>query len=445
MNITKQRNKIKILILIVVLIGILIRGCYMLETKVYQLQYDLGIEQDTAKDLTYDDIMKIDRTHIKENGNLEYLVRIYQTGRLLGSNSNQGYHPPLHHYITAGVMRICDLFGAGNEFKLEMAEFPAFVYSILILVIIYKITKELEFTDKGTLVVMTLASFNPLLIYLSRLINNDPLVTLCTLASIWILIKWYKEPSIKLTVFLALVIGAGASTKISIIVMALPLLVTYLMKMSENIDDMNFVKKLIKYGVVFSIISLPLVFWYPIRNAIKFGQPPFGVVEALPSLAVGHTDFVNRWLINNEFFAQYLAYDSSNVWSYVINSSILFSANTYFLSDLILNYMRILTVAMAIIFIASMIKFVTKNTIYKILAITAFAWLISFIAFNISLPFSCTMHSRYIGILFILGMIFIGKLFESTDSKKLKVLIGILSFLYSIGCVAIFATIFSIL
>lgn len=445
MNITKQRNKTKILILLVVLIGILIRGCYMLEAKVYQLQYDLGIEQETVNDLTYDDIMEIDRKHIKENGNLEYLVRIYQTGRLLESNSNQGYHPPLHHYITAGVMRICDLFGADNEFKLEMAEFPAFIYSILILIVIYKITKELEFTDRGSLIVMMLASFNPLLIYLSRLINNDPLVTLCTLASIWILIKWYKLPSMKLTVFLALVIGAGASTKISIIVMALPLLVTYLMKMSENIDDMDFVKKLIKYGLVFSIISLPLVFWYPIRNAIKFGQPPFGVVEALPSLAVEHIDFVNRWLINNEFFAQYLAFNASNVWAYVINSSLLFSANTYFLSDLILNSMRILTVALVIISLISMIKFLTKNTIYKMLATTYVAWLISFIAFNLSLPFSCTMHSRYIGILFILGMIYIGKLFESTNSKKLKGVIGILSSLYSIGCVAIFATIFSIL
>ncbi|MFM9587508.1 hypothetical protein, partial [Streptomyces caniscabiei] len=67
----------------------------MLEAKVYQLQYDLGIEQETVNDLTYDDIMEIDRKHIKENGNLEYLVRIYQTGRLLESNSNQGYHPPL--------------------------------------------------------------------------------------------------------------------------------------------------------------------------------------------------------------------------------------------------------------------------------------------------------------------------------------------------------------
>lgn len=417
----------------------------MLDAKVYYLQYDLGIENTSDSDFGYDSIMDIDRKYIKENGNLEYLVRVYKTGHMLESNSNQGYHPPLHHYISAGVMRICDLFGADNELKLESAEFPAFVYSILILLVIYKITKELEFKDKSTFIVMMLASFNPLLIYLSRLINNDPLVTLCTLASILVLIKWYKEPSMKLTVILALIVGAGASTKISIIVMALPLLVTYLKKMSEEIDDAQFTKRILKYGVIFTVITIPLVFWYPIRNAIKFGQPPFGVAAALPSFAVKNNDFINRWLINSEFFGQYLDYNASNVWSYVINSSILFSVNTAFLSNFTLSAMRIITVAFIIIFITGMIKFFKENAIYKILIITFIAWFISFIAFNISLPYSCTMHSRYIVVLFVLGMIFIGKYYETTEDKKLKKLITILSTLYSIGAIAIFAKILYIL
>ena len=292
---------------------------------------------------------------------------------------------------------------------------------------------------------MTLAAFNPLMIYLSRLINNDALVTLCTLASILVLIKWYKAPSMKLTVILALIIGAGASTKVSIVVMALPLLVTYLKKMSEEIEDIEFVKKILKYGVVFTVITIPLVFWYPLRNAIKFGQPPFGVAEALPTFAVKQKDFINRWLINDEFFARSLSYNASNVWAYVINSSILFSVGTAFLSNFTLSAMRIMTVAFAIIFIAGMIKFFKENTLYKILVTTFIAWFVSFIFFNISLPYSCTMHSRYIVVLFVLGMIFTGKYYESTEDKNLKKLITVLSVLYSIGTVAIFAKILYLL
>ena len=59
----------------------------MLGAKVYYMQYDLGIENTTDSDFNHDKIMDIDRKYIKENGNFEYLVRIYQTGRMLESNT----------------------------------------------------------------------------------------------------------------------------------------------------------------------------------------------------------------------------------------------------------------------------------------------------------------------------------------------------------------------
>ncbi len=56
MNITKLKNKTKILIWIVVLIGIIIRGCYSLEAKIYQIQYDLGIENVKEDGFSYDGV-----------------------------------------------------------------------------------------------------------------------------------------------------------------------------------------------------------------------------------------------------------------------------------------------------------------------------------------------------------------------------------------------------
>ena len=118
----------------------------MLSAKVYQVQYDLGI-QNIEYNFNYDNFFNLDREYVKENGNIEYLIRIYQTGKLLETNTNQGYHPPLHHYINAGVMRLFDLFGASNELKLEAAEIPAFIYSVLLMIVIYEITKELKLKD----------------------------------------------------------------------------------------------------------------------------------------------------------------------------------------------------------------------------------------------------------------------------------------------------------
>lgn len=415
----------------------------MLDTKIYQIQYDIGLDNMSA-DINYDKFFELDRKYVKENGNMEYLIRIYQTGKMLETNTNQGYHPPLHHYIAAGVMRICDFFGASNKFKLESAEFPAFVYSIFIILIIYRITKELELKDKSTILVMTFVSFNPLLIFLSRHINNDPLVTLCICISVLYLIKWYKSPSISNTIGLALAIGLGASSKISIVVMILPALITYLVKMNEVIDNFDFVKKILLYGLIFGIIATPLIFWYPIRNAIKFEQPPFGIAAASKEFTIQHTDFVNRWLINGEIFANKLELNASNVWCYVINSSIIFMLDVAFLPNIIVNISRIVVILLILISIVGMIRYFRENYLYKMLFITFITWLISFISFNISLPYSCTMHSRYIVIMYLIGMLFIGKLYEKTNKKWIKILINILTVLYVLETLVTFGIILKI-
>ena len=338
-------------------------------------------------------------------------------------------------------MRICDLFGASNEIKLEAAEIPAFVYSILLMMVIYQITKELKLKDVTKILVMLMVALNPLLIYMSRLINNDMLVTLCVFICLLYLIKWYKNPTLKSTCILALSVGLGASSKTSIMVMFLPLVVTYFVKFFKSAEDFKLVKRILMYGLIFSVIAFPLVFWYQIRNAMKFGQPLFGVVTANPEFAVRNNDFANRWLINSELFSSRLELSASNVISYVINSSIIFMVDTEFLSNIFLNFIRIINISLIIISLISLIKNIKKGFINGILVITYVAWIISFIGFNISLPYSCTMHSRYIVSVIIIGMLYIAKLYENTDKKWLKNLINILVVLYSLGTIAIFSSI----
>lgn len=412
----------------------------MLSAKVYQVQYDLGI-QNIEYNFNYDNFFNLDREYVKENGNIEYLIRIYQTGKLLETNTNQGYHPPLHHYINAGVMRLFDLFGASNELKLEAAEIPAFIYSVLLMIVIYEITKELKLKDITKILVMLMVSLNPLLIYMSRLINNDMLVTLCVFVCLLYLLKWYKKPSFKNTCVLALAVGLGASSKTSIMVMFLPLVVTYFVKFFKSVEDTKMIKKILIYGLVFAIICLPLVFWYQLRNAIKFNQPLFGVVAATDEFKILNTDFINRWLVNGELFSRKLEFNASNVFSYVINSSIIFMIDTEFLSIGFLNFLRSINIILILISLVSLIKNINKSFFDIILVITYLTWIGSFICFNLSLPYSCTMHSRYIVSAIIIGLIYIAKLYENTNKIWLKNLINILVVLYSLGTVVIFANI----
>ena len=54
-----------------------------------------------------------------------------------------------------------------------------------------------------------------------------------------------------------------------------------------------------------------------------------------------------------------------------------------------------------------------------ILAVTYFAWILGYVCFNKTLPYSCTMHARYIITAIVIGIIYIGIIY-SNSSIKLK-------------------------
>lgn len=406
----------------------------MLVVDINKFQYDIGIQTGFNEEY-YDKFFELDRTVLKENGHLEYILKIYSNGALLDSNTNQAYHPPLNHIISATFLRMLDWFGVSNKFKIEALEFPPLIYSILILIVVFKIMQEIGLSKKEIILPFSIIVFHPIFIYMSRLINNDQLVTLFTLISVLYLLKWYKNPSYKNTIILGFSIGLGAMTKTSIIVMAIPLVFTYLKKLNESLDDMLLVKKIILEGLLFSIISLPMVFWYPVRNAIKFGQPLFSIRHAFDTLKVANTDFASRWIINGEIFDNLLLLNASNVWAYVINSSIIFIMDSEFIPMFVTLILKILSVLFIIISGISIVKETHKSENKKLLYIliaTYLSWMIGFIYFNISLPYSCTMHVRYVLIAMIIGIIYIGILYNNLSNTAFKYLLKILIILFEV-------------
>lgn len=404
----------------------------MLAINIDTFQYDIGI-QDGFDKTYYDKFFEFDRTALIEYGHLEYILRIYSTGALLETNMHQAYHPPLNHLISAGFIKILDFFGASNEFKIEALEFPPFIYSICILLVAYKIMKEIGLNKKQTIIPMAIIAFHPLFIFMSRLINNDQLVTLFTLISVLYLLKWYKVPNYKNTLILALSIGLGGMAKTSIIVMVIPLIFTYMKKLAESIDDSKIVKKILIQGLLFSLISLPLLFWYPLRNAIKFGQAPFSIATALDTLKVANTNFSARWIINGEIFNNLLLQDASNVWAYVINSSIMFMIEATVIPNNLSLILRILSLLLIVISIIGIFKLTkkdnNKNLLYILIA-TYLAWIIGFIYFNISLPYSCTMHARYIVVSMLIGIIYIGMFYNNLENSLFKNILKIIITLF---------------
>lgn len=421
----KQKNNIKNILILILTIGLIIRVCFAVFFEIHRFQYDIGIKDEFVGKTQeeYQALMDFNRDYLEDGGHLEYILTIYKTGHLPQTNENQMYHPPLSHAFYAGFMKLESIFTNNSKVLIESLEFVSIIYSILIVFFGYKIMKEIGFEDKDTILPVALLTFHPLFIYLARLVNTDGLVSVFVLISILYLIKWYKTPSYKNVIILGISIGFGAMTKTSIVIMAVPLIFVYMKKMIETAQNEEPFKNIIIQGLLFSIITLPLVFWYPIRNNNKFGQPPFGIVEALDNLAVTDYSFFGRWILNHEIFNEILNPHASNVWSILMISTINFSTNSNAVPVLLSAPLKGISLILIALSIFGMTKYTVKSenkSILWILIVTYCTWIFGYIYFNNMLPYSCTAHSRYVITAIVIGIIYLGILYKETESKILK-------------------------
>ena len=287
----------------------------------------------------------------------------------------------------------------------------------MILIFSYYILKELGIKDKYKIISLIIVAIYPLNIYLSGMINNDALMTMFSVISILYIIKWYKNPSIKNAIIIAVSIGLGMLTKTSIMVSIGIAGIVFLMKLFEMLlnDNIKDIKKILLEGIIFFIIVIPMGLAFPIRNYKLFGQTPFGIITANDDFQIKEGNFFERWgVFNKDILNNTLGYKDQNVPSYVIKSSAMFSVEREYDSrfELLLKVNKMTNIIIIIISILSMISLLinknieSKNLIY-ILMITTVLWILSFIMFNISCPASCTMHARYIFTPIIMNLLII--------------------------------------
>lgn len=360
----KQKNNVKQILVGILIFGFILRLVFSILIDINIFQIDIGISKDNFnyKDKnSYDRLVEFDRNYLTYGGHLEYILTIYKTGQLPNTNINQCYHPPLSHILFAGFMKCESIFTDNNKFLIESLEFLAIIYSMLTIIVVYKIMKKIGFDENQAILPISILTFHPLFIYLSRLVNTDGLVSLLILISVLYLLKWYKNPSYKNVTILAFAIGLGAMTKTSIIIMAVSLIVFYLKRLSKSIEDTKTVKNIIIQGLLFTVITLPMVFWYQFRNYYKFNQNLFGIVEALDTLKVANNSFKARWILNNELFNEVYEMNASNVWANLIISTINFSMESKAIPFLLSMVLRGLSLLLIILSIISIFKYTVKS------------------------------------------------------------------------------------
>lgn len=390
-----KRNKVFIIIF---LLALIIRMIFIIKYPLSKAQHDVN----------------------GENGHFSYIQTIFIQNRLPSTNQYQYYQPPLHHFISAMWLKVFSKLIRSYTTLIESLQFVPLIYSMLLLIVINKILKELKIKDKYKNLILVIMAFHPTFTILSGSINNDMLSILLIFCTLYELIKWYKKSDMVNTIILAIVTGLAVMAKTSGAIVSLPIMYIFLLQFYRAIKkgDKRKIWQYIGMYCVFGIISLSLGLWYPVRNYILFKQPILYVMDPNnQKLYVGDKSLLSRFLpFSKEIFIQYAdPYEHYNIPTFLIKSSLFgeWTWTTSYICKYIYVFALFANIAIIVFSIVAIIREMTSNRkrdlIYRnIFLILYFFNIISFISMNIKLPYGCSMDFRYIVPTIFIGIYFIG-------------------------------------
>lgn len=373
-------NNHKIIILLVVC-GFALRLAYVLKYKHFVNQHDVE--------------------SLSSDGHLLYIFNLAKGNGLPKTNNWQFCHPPLHHALSALVVKFSWVVGLNNGDAFENVQLLTCFYSALTLVGGVKLLQLCGVKGKSLVISSAFLCFHPTFFILAGSINNDALTVLLMLYSLIFLIKWCKKPTILNALVIGLFTGLGMMTKFSAVLMVGVTAITVVVKF---IKDKNFkISKLLLHTLCFLVILLPLGLWFSVRNYVHFEQP-LGYVAPLGldnPLYTGDISLVKRIILpfSTTPVGVYTdVWNEYNLWTYLLRNSLF--GEYRFGSMGVASILVTLNALVIILAVAAMLFVVIKK--YKqtdnILPVTLLMLLqmAVFIYFYIKYPYGCSMDFRYI-------------------------------------------------
>ncbi len=426
--------------------GVFMRWLYGALMNAHVLQNDIGRFED------------------RDYGHLGYIYQLYTLGALPDASPigrSQFYHPPLHHGISAGFLRICNGLGLDMANAAEYLQILSLLYGFATLLVIHGIAKQLHISAQGRLMIMVAAGFFPYGIMMGGAINNDPLATLLMLTAIYFTLKWYQDMSWQGIIGMALAIGLAMMSKLSGAMVAPAMAILML---SKAWKERTRWKRILGQFTCFAGIAFPLGLWHSITQLVKY-DVPLGFVPS-PSLESGQalTDFTNM----QRFFdfkgaLEYLpirwnrfkGFVDHNIFTTMWKSGVFGEGDFLNKSTSMQMAATPLFWCVGILLVALLIgsiwfMYTDKQPIQNKILLAGSAIIILYMYFEFCLlyPFVCTMNIRYVMTAVYCMMLMLGAFMESLHgfcrSKGVKYLriyrgvTGVFVSIYILGSVIMF-------
>ncbi|MCD8026292.1 MAG: hypothetical protein LUF33_05040 [Clostridiales bacterium] len=284
--------------------------------------------------------------------------------------------------------------------------------------------------------------------------NNDILSVTFMLGAILNTVNWYRHRTVKNILKIALCVGLGMMTKLSVWMVAPAIGVVFAVVFFTRLKQW---KKYLGQFAAFLGVCAPLGLWWSVRNYILWGVSP----SYVPMLSETNEQYVGNYSVTQRLFdfslsqlkwvyTQFACYEGSY---YEYNPTIALFKTAMFderINDVIYPAIAISGVILfwsgvilAIIGFAAMIGFLIKKNrrisfVTKIFLLLIYVVILgSYYIFCFTYQFTCTQNIRYIIPLITLGALFVGTVpsMISGKQKYKKALRGSLYGLTALFCI----------
>lgn len=409
----KNRLTEEKIVLAIIFTGMIFHCCYVLLSGLHDRQHDEGAYTGIASS-------QINPGHL---GYIEYIYKFHKLPDMNPYELFSYYHPPLHHLLSALWLMLLTTFGMAEALAFENLQALPLLYSGLFMFITYLIMKKAGARGRGLYAGLFFVSMHPALALMSGSINNDMLSVVLLACCVLATMCFIRERSFKNVMFIALSIGLGMISKLNVAVMAFPVGLIFLMDFVTVIrgKDNKVITERVRNYIVFGVTTAVIGLSWIVRNLIRFREKPGiptppGIMYTgdysiwarlgIPALADWHFEFPFHPLSGKVIH---------NTWIIMMQTSLFGEVYPQYITGLPLALCRIAYVAAIIFAVLSMGLFFAmqyrrfkrpgQTNVYDavFLASGYLIVLLSFAAFILKYPYTCSSDFRYV----VIGLVYV--------------------------------------
>ncbi|HEY9061648.1 MAG TPA: glycosyltransferase family 39 protein [Pseudobacteroides sp.] len=200
---------------------------------------------------------------------LDYIRQIADKMSLPDVGYCQAYHPPLHHAISAVFYKLGKVIGLNDFYSFRLVQLEMIFLNSMTLIYFYKIIKEFKPKKLVTLAALAVFAFFPYNIYFASFLNNDNTMYFFYIVTVYYMIRWMKNKSVKNVVLLGLFMSLTILAKKNGIILIPAVFAVFV---AAYIRDKAGAKSIVKQAGIFLLVSVPLSISYSLRNLVLFNQ-----------------------------------------------------------------------------------------------------------------------------------------------------------------------------